>query len=134
MQLYDLYNLAEQRGITVISFNLPESEAMSVMLDGNCYIGIDPFSLDTYADEKVKLGHEIGHCEMGAFYNEYSPLSLRSQCERRADIWAIKKLIPKDELIKAFKNGIVDKWDLADYFDVTEDFITKAAEYYGLAV
>lgn len=130
MQLNELYTYAEDKGVTVISYKMPKSEAMSVMYNGRCFIGIDPFTLTTYADEKVKLGHEIGHCEMGAFYNEYSPLSLRSQCERRADIWAIKNLVPKDELVEALKKGYTEIWQLAEYFDVTEDFMRMATEYY----
>ena len=59
MQLNELYTYAEDNGVTVISYKMPKSEAMSVMYDGHCFIGIDPFALTTYADEKVKLGHEI---------------------------------------------------------------------------
>ena len=132
MQLDDLYEYADEHDIPIIPFEMPESECMSVMVDGDCYIGIDPTKLDSTADETVKLAHDLGHCETGSFYYGYSPLQLRCQCEHKADVWAIKKLIPKDELIEAFKSGIVEKWDLAEYFNVTEDFVLKAVEYYDI--
>lgn len=51
--------------------------------------------------------------------------------EFRADKWAIKKLVTEDELIEAFENGILEIWELADFFGVTEDFMVKVCELYG---
>ncbi len=129
--LIDLYDLAEHQGIEVYSIDTRKAESISILSDGECAIGINPFMLESAADEKVKLAHEIGHCETGAFYNEYSRFSLRSKCEHRANVWAIKKPIPKDELIPAYKKGCTDPWSLAEYFEVTEDFMRKALEYYS---
>ena len=41
MNLNDLYSYAEENNIPVISFDMPKSESMSVLYDGNCYVGID---------------------------------------------------------------------------------------------
>ena len=79
------------------------------------------------------LAHELGHCVTGSFYNRYSEFDVIAKHERRADKWAIKKLIPEDELNDAFEHGIVEPWDLAEYFNVTEDFIIKAVEFYRAA-
>lgn len=130
MNLNELYQFAEQRKISIECYHFAECECMSVMLNDGCYIGINPFQIDTYADEKVKLAHEIGHCETGAFYNLYSPLDIREKHERRADKWAIKKLIPEDELQKACENGCMTRWELSEYFSVTEDFMQKVLDYY----
>ncbi len=130
--LNELYNLAEEQDIGVISFDLPETQSLSVMdIEGNCYIGIDPFALESYSDEAVHLAHELGHCITGSFYNRYSKVDIRERHEYRANKWAIKKLIPKDELVYAFEHGIIEPWDLADYFNVTEDFIKKAVKLYN---
>ena len=96
----------------------------------NCYIGLNPLMIDTTAEEKVLLAHELGHCMTGAFYNQYSKLDIREKHERRADKWAIKKLIPVDELKRAVKSGRESRYELAEYFNVTEDFMQKAMEYY----
>ena len=39
-------------------------------------------------------------------------------------------LIPADELKDAFIHGITEPWELAEYFNVTEDYIQKAYRYY----
>lgn len=130
MQLSDLYEYAEEQNINICSADMPKSESMSVMVDGDCYIGIDPFALKSSSEEKVKLAHEIGHCETGAFYNQYSPFDIRSRHEYRADKWAIKKLIPEDEISKAFADGCRNSYELSEYFSVPQWFMDKALKFY----
>ena len=131
MKTNELYDLAENNSIPVYSFNLPLTSSVSISdKDGNCAIGIDPFAIQTTSDERVFLAHELGHCITGSFYNRYSDFDIRAKHEHRADKWAIKKLVPEDELQNAFKQGIVEPWNLAEYFNVTEDFIIKAVNYY----
>ncbi len=125
----DLYALAEQLGIVVLSFPLPNSESISLEIGNNCYIGIDDRQFNTSKEERVHMAHELGHCVTGSFYNEYSPVDNRGKCEATADRWAVKKLINKDELKKQLKCGM-EVWDLAEYFNVTEDFIRKAYHLY----
>lgn len=125
----DLYALADQLGIVVLSFPLPDCESISLESDDNYYIGIDDMQLDSSKEERVHMAHELGHCVTGSFYNEYSPVDNRGKCESTADRWAVKKLINKDELLKQLKNGM-EVWDLAEYFNVTEDFIRKAYHLY----
>lgn len=129
MNLKSLYDIAVQDNISVYSFDMAECESLSLLKSSDCFIAIDPFKLHSAADEKVKLAHELGHCETGAFYNEFSKYDIREKHEHRADKWAIKKLIPEDELIKAYKY-CRDCYELAEYFDVTEDFMQKALDYY----
>ena len=125
----DLYALAEQLGIVVLSFSLPECESISLESDDNYYIGIDDMQLDSSKEERVHMAHELGHCVTGSFYKEYSLVDNRGKCEATADRWAVKKLINKDELLRQIKNGM-EVWDLAEYFNVTEDFVRKAYHLY----
>lgn len=131
MEIDELYALADHQGIRVDCYPFAVCTSMSVMLGENCYIAIDPFKIHTHAEEKVKLAHEMGHCETGSFYNLHAPLDIRAKHEHRADAWAIKKLIPRDKLLSAFEAGYTEKWELAEHFGVTEDFMQKALEYYA---
>lgn len=130
-ELLDLYNLAEAHGTEVYWVDLDAVESLSILLeDGSCAIAMDPWRIPTLADERVKLAHELGHCETGAFYNRYAARDLRQKHENRANRWAIKKLIPLDELEDAMARGYSEPWELADYFDVCEQFIHLALEFY----
>lgn len=121
----ELYNYADAAGITVDQFMMSYAESLSEPI-GNGAIAIDPFCIKSFADERVKLAHELGHCETGSFYNRYSPFDIVARHERRADKWAIKKLVPKDELDVAVSSGCIEPWDLAERFGVTETFMRKA--------
>ena len=132
MELLGLYQLADAEHIPVYSFDLPQTHSLSLMNnDGSCAVAIDPFGLNSSKDEKIRLAHELGHCVTGSFYNRYSDFDIKAKSEYKADKWAIKKLIPKDELQAAFEQGYTEPWDLAEYFNVTEEFIIKAVNYYN---
>ena len=127
----ELYRLAENESVTITTFRLEKRDALSIIdSDGGCYIAIDPSKLTSAADEKTKIAHELGHCVTGAFYNVYSPLDSRQRQENRADKWAIKRLVPRDELKKAVANGYTEAWQLAELFEVTEGFMRKAISLY----
>lgn len=130
----DLYRICDVKKIDILCMPLPETQSVSVLSQsGNCYIGIDLSQLKTAKTERVHLAHEIGHCETGAFYNPYSAFDIRKKHENRADKWAIEHLIPRREWDAAIASGITEVWDLAEYFDVTEDFINKTIALYTKA-
>ena len=131
METGDLYTLAKQQNIEVISFPLPENGSMSLMdEEGACCIGMDASVQDGGAQERVHLSHELGHCVTGSFYNIYAALDCRQRHENRANKWAITALIPVDDLDEAVAQGCTEIWDLAERFQVTEDFIRKAVCLY----
>ncbi len=131
METMTIYEIAANNKISVNFLPLPKSQAMSVCAaDGSCHIAIDPNQLTNEADEKVKLCHELGHCITGSFYSIDNVLDLRGRHEYRANKWAIKQLVPIDDLLSALQRGITSLWELADYFGVTEWFMQKAYDYY----
>lgn len=131
MEILSLYSLAEQENIEVIQYPMNINGSMSVMDEsGSCYIGIDESVQDGGAQERVHMIHEIGHCVTGSFYNRYAAIDSRQRHENRADKWAVKHLIPVDELDAAIAEGCTEVWELADRFGVTEEFIRKAVCYY----
>jgi hypothetical protein len=129
--LNDLYDKAENDGITVMRVHCPLCESIAVQFEnGDCYIGMDDCEMSS-AEETVHLAHEMGHCETGSFYNRYSKFDIISKHEYRADKWAIENLIPENELVAAFDSGKLEIWELAEFFNVTEEFMIKACEHYG---
>ena len=131
MQTSSLYDLAEQQNIEVLSFSMPQNGSMSVMLEnGSCFIGMDDSVRDGGVQERVHLSHELGHCVTGSFYNIYAAVDYRQRHENRANKWAIQALIPVDDLDNAIAEGCTEVWELAERFQVTEEFIRKAVCYY----
>ena len=131
MEIRNLYDLAKQQNIEVLSFPLPENGSMSLMLDdGSCFVGMDNSVRDGGVQERVHLSHELGHCVTGSFYNIHAAVDYRQRHENRANKWAIQALIPVEDLDDAIAEGCTEIWELAERFQVTEEFIRKAVCFY----
>ena len=131
MTLQDLYRIAEDHGIDVASFRLPESGSLALERDGRQYIGMDNSHRYPAGEEAAHLGHELGHCLYGGVYNETTARDTIMRHEVRADRWYIEKAIPKAQLEKLLATGY-DAWESADKMDTTESYIEKACTYYRL--
>lgn len=129
METTKLYRIAEKQGITVERYPLECNGSVSVKSGDNLYVALDENI--SGAKERVCLAHELGHCQTFSFYNVYSPFDIREKHERRANCWAIKQLVPRTRLKQAVKLGYDNIYSLAEYFNVTADFMQKAVDYYN---
>lgn len=131
-KLIDLYDYADSEDIAVYWYSLRKGPSLSLPPSNfdNGAVALDPWKLNTIAEETVCLGHEVGHCKEGAFYNRFASCDLRKKHENRADKWAIEYLVPVDQLDKAIAEGHTELWDLADYFGLTEEFMRKVVCWY----
>lgn len=123
----DLYKLAQENNIDVISTELPTTESCSVRVDGKYYIGMD--SALYGPEERIHLAHELGHCLSGAMYNVYAPLDNRAKHELRAEQWSLRRLIPRDILTDKLAQGY-NAWDIADMLNVPVRYVSKAYDMY----
>lgn len=131
MELQNLYAFAKQQNIGIFRHPLPETGSLSLQTEGgSCCIGLDPEVLDGNVQERVHLGHELGHCATGSFYSIHTAVDCRQRHENRADKWAVQILIPVEELDNAIAEGCTEVWELAERFGVTEEFIRKTVCYY----
>lgn len=132
MELLDLYSLAEREGIDIDEFPMDNHISFSLMdpEDLSCYIAVDPLKLTSRQQERQVLSHELGHCETGSFYNRFAACDIRKRHENRADKWSIKHLIPKEELDEAVSAGFCEVWELAEYFDVSCEYMARAIHWH----
>lgn len=128
--LIALYRIAEANGIKIKNFDLEGDEAVSFKRKGDYIIIIDSKDVKSTAEEKVKLGHELGHCLTESFYTDSSPKYVKQKRENQANKWAIQHLISLEELNEAVQQGHTEMWDLAEYFNVDEDFMRMAVCWY----
>ena len=131
MTLDDLYLYADAHGITVDWILFKHAESLSAPIGDSCVIAIDPSKVGSSVDEKMKLAHELGHCETASFYSPHDDLYTRQRFENRADNWAIKLLVPAEELERALSDGYTEVWELAERFSVSENFVKKALIFHS---
>lgn len=74
------------------------------------------------------LAEELGHyhTSIGNILDQ-SNLDNRKQ-EKQARAWAHKKLIPLSRIIEAYKEGVNNRYEFAEYLNVTEKFLLEAIE------
>lgn len=121
---------ATSQDIDIDWLPLSSLDALSIEHKEQYAIVLDPNKIESSADENTKLAHELGHCLYGGFYSSTTPLYTREKHEYKANVWAVKFLVPWDELREAVHNGITEPWELAEHFSVTETFMNLALEYY----
>ncbi|MDR3237768.1 MAG: ImmA/IrrE family metallo-endopeptidase [Spirochaetia bacterium] len=123
----NLLEYADRCGYAVIYDEFPECGSLSVDVGGGC-IGIDCHVAGR--EEKVRIAHEVGHCETGSFYSRHMPNQCMQQLENRANRWAYNRVVPFEDIQAAIHAGYVESWELADHFDVTDEFMVSALAYY----
>lgn len=126
--LEEIYKDLEKEDITVLPYRF--RHVKSVSLEREKVVGIDQSKIEDRAEEYTILIHEKGHFDSGAFYTPCCPYLLREQAECRADRAAILRYIPLEELRELVSQGVVEIWELAEWFGVTEAFMKKAVTFY----
>lgn len=125
-----LYELAAGRGVPVYAFPLSHVPSLSIMDEqGQCVVGMAPDLRGR--EEKLCLAHELGHCITGAFYNRHSSGAVRGKSEYKADKWAFYHLLPPIAVQRAMEAGLTRPHELAEHFEVPEEFLLRALDYYA---
>lgn len=86
--------------------------------------------INTETERKCILSEEIGHHETtyGNIIDE-SDINNAKQ-ELKARRWGYEKLVPLENLINAYNSGARNKYEIASYLDVTEEFLDEAVSHY----
>ena len=87
-------------------------------------------NISTTAEKICILAEELGH-----HYTTSGDILDQSKIENRkkeiiARRWAYRKLVPLESLIEAYWAGISSRYELAEFLEVTEEFLEDAIKYY----
>lgn len=132
-RLDEIYSDMERNGVRVWCgyYNLSGKCDSVVVRHGDDYgVFLDVGKVKTEKQELEAVSHEFAHIKTGTTYPLDAPWDVRARCENRADKEQIRILIGEDELFEAIQDGRTELWELADYFNVSEDFMRKAINYY----
>ncbi len=106
------------------------ADATIICMAGKYGFFLDIDKIRTVTDENMAVGHEWGHFVTGSTYLVGASDELADWCERKAHRAQINKLMPFDELKQAIISGKTYAFELAEHFDVTEEFVKDAISYY----
>lgn len=125
-----LYQELQNRGISFFTWDLGRGKAATLEMQGRYAIFMDFDNIEGEREERVILAHEGGHAVTGATHKVSSPFDLIEKHENLANRWAIRYLLPFDRLQKAMADGDTEAYQLADRFEVPEEFVRQAVQYY----
>lgn len=95
-------------------------------LNGNIAIEKDMTSTEKACVLAEELGH---HYTTSGNILDQSITENRKQ-EHRARVWAYRRAFGLVDLISAYKYGCRNRYELAEYLNVTENFLIDAIDYY----
>lgn len=128
--LSDFYGYCKMNDVYVFPFNSLPQAACTARDQGYYAVALNFSKLKTTRSMRTAMMHESGHLHTGALHKVYSPFQIVAQNEYRADADSFRRYLPADELREAMRQGYTEPWQLAEYFDLDEDYIKKALHYW----
>jgi len=126
MSYKGLMGIAEKENVEIIEMRL---SGRNKGLYSDNVIAISS-KIDTITEKTCVLAEELGHhfTTAGDILDQ-SKIENRRQ-ERKARAWGYERLVSVKNLIQASDHGIRNRFELAEYLDVTEEFLDSALGYY----
>ena len=121
-----LLHAAQKDGVEVVDYKFNSDTIKGLYYNGTIAINN---RLDTI-EKACVLAEELGHhfTSAGDIIDQNN-MGNRKQ-EKKARLWAYKKMVTIDKLISAFEAGCRNKYEIAEHIEVTEDFLQEALDRY----
>lgn len=114
-------------GIEIVNCRFNSPRIKGLYCDKTIGLNLD---IDTSAEKACVLAEELGHhhTSVGNIL-DMTDISNRKQ-ERQARLWGYNKLIGLSGLIKAFEAGCQDRFEVAEYLGVTDEYLCECLDTY----
>jgi len=121
-----LEDVAYQDDIDVLNYRFESNNIKGLYCDGVIAIREDM----TIPEKTCTLAEELGHHEtsVGNIIDMTSTANRKQ--ERQARLWAYNKQIGLIGLVRAFEHGCQNRFEIAEYLEVTEEFLEECIECY----
>ena len=126
-KLESLEQEAYDNNVKIHDYYLGEDNLKGIYINGNIAINT---SVDTTTEKACVLAEELGHhhTSVGNIL-DLEDISNRKQ-ERQARLWAYNKQIGLRGLIDAYEYGCQSRYEIAEYLEVTDEFLADCIECY----
>ena len=121
-----LEDVAYQDDVDVLNYRFESNNIKGLYCDGVIAIREDM----TIPEKTCALAEELGHHEtsLGNIIDMTSAANRKQ--ERQARLWAYNKQIGLIGLVRAFEHGCQNRFEIAEYLEVTEEFLEECIECY----
>ena len=121
-----LEDVAYQDDVDVLNYRFESNNIKGLYCDGVIAIREDM----TIPEKTCALAEELGHHEtsVGNIIDMASAANRKQ--EHQARLWAYNKQIGLFGLVRAFEHGCQNRFEIAEYLEVTEEFLEECIECY----
>lgn len=118
---------AADNGAEVIDWKFESDKIKGLYCDGVIAVNSQ---IETNAEKASILAEELGHhlTAVGDILDQEKTLSRKQELKGR--IWAYDRLIGLTGIIKAYKAGCRNRYEMADILQVDEETLQQAIDYY----
>ncbi len=128
MNIYEeMQDRAYNSGIDVVEYSFRNKSIKGLYCDGTAAISND---IDTNAERACILAEELGHhyTSVGNILDQTDEQNRKQ--EFRARMWAYNDRIQLNQFVDAYKYGCRNTYEIAEYLEVTEEFLNDALNAY----
>ena len=125
-----LYDELSEKGIMFFNYANVQHPAVSVECDNRQAIFVNERMVNTTAEEKAVVAHEAGHLLTGSLHHVGASWAVVARDEYHAWKFAVHQMISPEDIKKAAQEGDTEIWQMAERFDLPEDFIRRAVYIY----
>lgn len=129
MNAYEsLEDEARKDNIDIIPYHFRNDKLKGLYCDG--VIGLNK-DIDTTTEKACILAEELGHhyTTVGNILDMEDPANRKQ--ERRARLWGYDRLIGLQGLINAYEAGCQNRFEIADYLNVSEKYLQECIDAYS---
>ena len=118
---------AFEDNVKVHDYYLGEESLRGIYVNGNVAINT---SVNNSIEKACVLAEELGHHHTSVGNILDMDLTGNRKQERQARLWAYNKLIGLSGIIEAFEHGCQSRFEIAEYLEVTEEFLEECLACY----
>ncbi len=129
-ELLDFYGYCKGKDIDVIPYDGCPKPGATIRAGDWYAIFLDFTQIQSTRFFRGICYHELGHAATGALHKVDSPYETVERSEYRAKRWSAEHFLRAEDFQEAFAAGYTEPWQLAEYFDLPEQDIKNALEYW----
>lgn len=114
-------------GASIVDWDFGGTRIKGLYCDGTIAVST---RLESSAEENMVLAEELGHhLTCGGVILDQSSVENR-KLEARGRVWSYNRLIGLYGLIRAYRHGCRNRYEVAELLEVPEPFVDEAVTYY----
>lgn len=129
-EISDFYDYCKTHHVDVIPYAGCPQPGATVRFQGDYGIFLDFTKIRSTRLLRSICCHELGHAATGALHKVDSPYELVERNEYRAKRWATENYLTEADFRCAFQDGCTELWQLAEYFDMPEQDVQWAWDFW----